>query len=98
MRFGDLKGTRMEHPTILSAGERPFATFPVAVQAIIVNEQEQILLLSSGRRGRSGIWQTISGGLKAGETILWMLRRAVQLYRLWKDEEERPLQPFLSNQ
>ncbi|MCA9932987.1 MAG: NUDIX hydrolase [Ardenticatenaceae bacterium] len=169
----------MEHPTILSAGERPFAAFPVAVQAILVNEQEQILLLSSARRGRAGIWQIISGGLEASETILagtlrevaeevgadvqvrplglvhaqsfhydtavqhmigtyylmayeggevipgddmvgsewrwwsldelvdaplhasthlWMLRRAVQLYRLWKDEGERPLQPPLSNQ
>ncbi len=166
----------MEHPTILSAGERPFAAFPVAVQAIIINEQEQFLLLSSTRRGRAGIWQTVSGGLEAQETILagtlreiaeevgpavrvrplglvhahsfhydtavqhmigvyyllayeggdivpgdgmvgsawrwwslaeledislhvsthlWILHRAVQLYRLWKEEEERPLQPNL---
>jgi len=164
---------------IVSTKERPFSAFPVAVQAIIVNEQEQILLLSSAKRGRAGIWRTVSGGLEAGETILagtlrevaeevgadvqvrplglvhaqsfhydsavqhmigtsyllayeggdivpgddmvgsewrwwslaelegvplhvsthlWMLHRAVQLYRLWKDEGERPLQPPLSNQ
>jgi hypothetical protein len=26
---------------------------------------------------------------------LWLLRRSVDLYRLWKDEGERPLQPLL---
>ncbi|MEZ4642381.1 MAG: NUDIX hydrolase [Chloroflexota bacterium] len=168
----------MEQPTIFSAKKRPFATFPVAVQAIIINDQEQLLLLSSAQRGRAGVWQIVSGGLEAGETILdgtlrevaeevgaavqvrplglahaqsfhydtavhhmlgtyyvlayesgdivpgddmigsewrwwslaelaavplhasthlWMLQRAVQLYRLWKDEGERPLQPFLGD-
>jgi hypothetical protein len=32
-----------------------------------------------------------------GSTQLWMLDRAVQLYRLWQNEEERPLQPELRN-
>lgn len=167
----------MTHPRIFSTQERPFATFAAAVQAILVNEQEQILLLSSAPRGRQGIWQIVSGGLEAEETILagtlrevaeevgkevrvrplglvhaqsfhyddavqymlgtyyllayeggdivpgddmagsawrwwslaeleeiplhasthlWMLHRAVQLYRLWKDEAERPLQPKLA--
>ena len=163
-------------PVIFSQKERPFATSAIALQAIIINDQEQVLLLNSPRR-RQG-WQTISGGLEAGETILagvlrevveeagpdvvvrplgvvhaqtfhydekvqfmagiyyllayeggkivpgddmadsacrwwslaelddagqhwhptvmpWMLRRAVTLYRLWRDEPERPLQPNL---
>ncbi|MBE2201265.1 MAG: NUDIX hydrolase [Anaerolinea sp.] len=169
----------MMQPVVMSVTERPFAAFAVAVQAIIVNDHEQILLLSSARRGRAGVWQTVSGGLEASETVLtgtlrevaeevgpdvrvrplglvhaqsfhydsklqhmigvyyllayeggnivpgddmigsewrwwslvdletvslhasthlWMLRRAVQLYRLWRDEGERPLQPFLGNQ
>ncbi len=163
-------------PLIHGENERSFAAFAVAVQAIIVNDQEQILLLSSSRRGRDGIWQIISGGLEAEETVLegtlrevreeagpqvrvrplglvhaqtfsydsrvpymigtyyllayeggqvepgddmvgsrwrwwgledlngvpthasthpWMLHRAVDLYRLWRDDPERPLQPDL---
>lgn len=163
-------------PHIVSLAGRPFATSAIALQAIIVNEQEQILLLNSPTRNQG--WQTISGGLEAGETILdgikrevaeevradvcirplgvihaqtfhydenvrfmvgiyyllayeggtivpgddmagsayrwwnldeledeslphhptvipWALRRAVDLYRLWKDDWERPLQPNL---
>ncbi|MCA9972839.1 MAG: NUDIX hydrolase [Anaerolineales bacterium] len=60
----------MMQAVVYSAGERPFAAFPVAVQAIIVNAQEEILLLSSAARGRAGVWQTVSGGLEAGETVL----------------------------
>lgn len=60
----------MAQPIVISELERPFAAFPVAVQAIIVNAQEQILLLSSAPRGRAGVWQIVSGGLEAGETVL----------------------------
>ncbi|MCP4358267.1 MAG: NUDIX hydrolase, partial [Chloroflexi bacterium] len=49
--------------------QRPFATFPVALQAIIINPQEEILLLASPTREPSG-WQLISGGMEAEETIL----------------------------
>lgn len=163
-------------PVIVSQKGRPFAASAIALQAIIVNEQEQILLLNSPARSQG--WQVISGGLEAGETILdgiqrevaeeagpdvrvrplgtvhaqtfhydenvrymvgiyylmayeggtivpgddmagsacrwwsldelddaslhrhptfipWMLRRAIDLYRLWKDDPERPLQPNL---
>lgn len=49
---------------------RPFATFPAAIQAVIINEQEELLLLASPTRQPVGAWQVISGGLEAGETIL----------------------------
>ena len=55
-------------PVIFSARERPFAASAVALQAVIVNEQEQILLLNNPRRNRG--WQVVSGALEAGETIL----------------------------
>jgi ADP-ribose pyrophosphatase YjhB (NUDIX family) len=164
----------INQPAILSQKGRSFAASAVALQAVIVNKQEQILLLNSPTRNQG--WQTISGGLEAKETILdgikrevaeevgpevrirplgiihaetfhydenvrfmigiyyllayeggtivpgddmagsayrwwnldeldddnlhrhptfipWMLRRAVDLYRLWQDDLERPLQP-----
>lgn len=166
----------INQPIIISQKGRPFTASAIALQAIIINEQEQILLLNSPKRNQG--WQTISGGLEAGETILdgvlrevveevganvrvrplgvihaetfhydenvrfmigiyylmayeggtivpgddmagstyrwwnldeldddnlhrhptfipWMLRRAIDLYRLWKDDPERPLQPNL---
>ena len=156
--------------------KRPFVTTPIALQAIIMNDDEQFLLLNSPRRQPG--WQVVSGALEAGETILagtlrevaeevglgvkvrplglvhaqtfhydeqvrfmastyyllayeggevvpgddmagsearwwslaeleaedalfhvtvqlWMLRRAVNLFRLWRHEEEQPLQPLL---
>lgn len=167
-----------QQPVIYCAGarKRPFTTSAVALQAILINDQEQILLLNSPTRNQG--WQVISGALAAGETVLagtlrevgeeagpdvrvrplgvthvqtfhydenvpfmigiyyllayesgkimpgddmagsafrwwhlddlaaaaphlhpstipWMLRRAVDLYRLWRDEGERPLQPAI---
>jgi ADP-ribose pyrophosphatase YjhB (NUDIX family) len=49
---------------------RPFAAFPVAIQAIIMNEQLEVLLLASKTREPVGAWQVVSGGLEANETIL----------------------------
>lgn len=62
----------MTQPTIFSARQqsRAFAASAVAVQAILIDAQERILLLSSPRRNQPHEWQTISGGLEAGETIL----------------------------
>lgn len=163
-------------PVVYTEKKRPFATSAVALQAIIINKQEQVLLLNSPTRNQG--WQTISGALEAGETLLdgvrrevaeeagptaqarplgvvhavtfhydtavpfmvgiyylmayeegkivpgddmagsevrwwsldeldddslhlhptvqpWMLRRAIDLYRLWKDDPARPLQPKL---
>ena len=51
-------------------GTRHFACSAVAVQAIILNADERVLLLSSPTRNRSGEWQIISGGLEAAETVL----------------------------
>lgn len=169
----------MTHPTITAQNGRSFPTYAVALQAIIINDNEEILMLYSHNRKQG--WQIISGGLDAEETILggtlreineeigekalvrplglvhsqtfqydpaiphmigtyylftyegepiipgddmvgsdvrwwslaelenekpvlhgsthlWMLERAVELYRMWKDKEERPLQPELKNQ
>lgn len=168
-----------EQPFVTAAGpeQRRFATSAVAVQAIIVNQAEEILLLSSPRRKQG--WQTVSGGLEARETVVdgalreiseevgvdvrvrplgtvhvetfhydenvqymlgvyylfayqggevlpgddmagsdfrwwtpaelnepgvefhpsakpWMLERAVELYRLWVDQADAPLQPELT--
>lgn len=47
---------------------RPFATTPIALQAIVINEMEQFLLLNSPRRQQG--WQTVSGAMEMGETIL----------------------------
>ena len=168
----------MIYPTITAQNGRSFPTYPVALQAIIINEKEEILMLHSPIRKQG--WQLISGGLDANETILagtlrevgeeigkganvrplglvhsqtfqydagipymvstyyllayedgpiipgddmvdsdvrwwslaelanekpflhdstqpWMLERAIQLFQLWQDEAERPLQPELGD-
>lgn len=59
-----------KQPIVVSERERPFATSAIALQAIIINEDEQLLLLSSPRRSTYSGWQVVSGGLEAGETIL----------------------------
>jgi ADP-ribose pyrophosphatase YjhB (NUDIX family) len=51
-------------------GTRHFACSAVAVQAIILNAAEQVLLLSSPTKNRPDEWQIISGALEAAETIL----------------------------
>lgn len=53
--------------TIRGQNGRTFITTPIALQAILVNEQEQILLLNSPRRQQG--WQVVSGALEAGETV-----------------------------
>jgi ADP-ribose pyrophosphatase YjhB (NUDIX family) len=47
---------------------RQFATSAVAVQAILVNKANEILLLHSPSRNHG--WQLVSGALEAGETLL----------------------------
>ncbi len=67
-----------KQPTILSENGRTFATSAIALQAIIMNENEQFLLLSSPHRNGNNEWQTVSGGLEAGETVLDGILREVR--------------------
>ncbi len=62
----------------MSQRGRPFATAAIALQAVIINEKEQFLLLSSPRRNGENEWQTVSGGLEAGETVLDGILREVR--------------------
>jgi ADP-ribose pyrophosphatase YjhB (NUDIX family) len=59
-------------------GTRRFICSAVAVQAIILNTDERILLLSSPIRNHQGEWQIISGGLEAAETVLAGVLREVR--------------------
>jgi hypothetical protein len=59
-------------------GTRRFACSAVAVQAIIVNADERVLLLSSPTKNRPDEWQVISGGLEAAETVLAGVVREVR--------------------
>jgi ADP-ribose pyrophosphatase YjhB (NUDIX family) len=59
-------------------GARRFACSAVAVQALILNADERILLLSAPTRNRLGEWQIISGGLEAAETVLDGVLREVR--------------------
>ena len=59
-----------QQPFMTDAQGRHFACSAVAVQAIIFNADERLLLLSSPTRNRTGEWQTISGSLEAAETVL----------------------------
>lgn len=76
-------------PVIVSKRGRPFATSAIALQAIIINENEQFLLLSSPRRNGRNEWQTVSGGMEAGETVLEGILREVR--EEVGDIEVRPL-------
>ena len=60
-----------QQPVIADAsGKRQFACFAVAVQSVIVNEDEQVLLLSSPTRNKDGAWQVVSGAQEAEETVV----------------------------
>jgi 8-oxo-dGTP diphosphatase len=57
-------------PFVITArGTRRFACSAVALQSVVVSCDEKILLLSSPDRN-PGAWQTASGAMEAGETIL----------------------------
>jgi ADP-ribose pyrophosphatase YjhB (NUDIX family) len=57
-------------------GKRRFACAPVAVQGILVNEVEQILLLCHPEC--QGAWEVVSGAWEAGETLLQGVLREVR--------------------
>jgi len=67
-------------PTIYGAPprNRVFPAYPVAVQALIIDEDARFLLLSSPTRNRANEWQVISGGLDENETVLAGVLREVK--------------------
>ncbi len=56
---------------------RIFPAYPIAVQALIIDDEDRFLLLSSPTRNGHNEWQVISGGLDANETILEGVLREV---------------------
>ena len=63
------EATKNEQPYLETVdGKRRFACAPVAVLALIMNKQEEILLLSHPRR--EGAWEVVNGALEAGESVL----------------------------
>ena len=54
--------------TAAAPRRRQFVTSPIALQAIIINQAEEVLLLFSPSRNQG--WQVVSGGYEAGETLL----------------------------
>jgi 8-oxo-dGTP pyrophosphatase MutT (NUDIX family) len=66
-----------QQPHVISAGprKRHFITSAIAVQAIIINRAEQVLLLNSPTRNQG--WQVVSGALEAKETLLGATLREV---------------------
>lgn len=57
---------------------RIFPAYPVAVQGLIMDDDERFLLLSSPTRNGHNEWQSVSGGLDADETILEGVLREVK--------------------
>ena len=56
-------------PRLISkSGKREFACYPVAVLAIVLNDLEQVLLLSHPKR--PGCWEVVNGALEADETVI----------------------------
>ena len=74
---------------VVSASGRQFATFPAAVLAFVVNENEEFLLLRSPRRIG---WQVPSGALESGESPIQGLAREL-FEELGKEFMYHPLGP-----
>ena len=68
----------VSQPELVASNGRRFAGFAAAVLVFIVDPAtERVLLLSSpAKRGRPG-WETVNGGLEAGETLLEGVAREV---------------------
>jgi ADP-ribose pyrophosphatase YjhB (NUDIX family) len=79
-----------QQPHVFTAGprRRRFTTSAVAIQAIIIDQTEQVLLLSSPTRKQG--WQVVSGALEASETLLDGTLREVH-EELGTDIQVRPL-------
>lgn len=50
--------------------QRAFACSAVALQAYVINEKREVVLLSSPTRNRPNEWQVVSGAMEAGESLL----------------------------
>ena len=61
-----------QQPTVItSTGDREFACSPAALVVLLLNEDEDFLMLSSpAKRQQKDCWETVSGALEAGETVL----------------------------
>jgi ADP-ribose pyrophosphatase YjhB (NUDIX family) len=75
--MGGRKAVPQPQPFVTDAQGRNFACSAVAVQAIILDADERILL-ASPTRNCSGEWQIISGSLEAAETGLAGVLREVR--------------------
>ena len=73
-----------------ASGTRRFPCSAVALQSVVVSADEKILLLSSPLRNPGGAWQTASGAMEAGETILAGVLRETR-EELGPDLRLRPL-------
>lgn len=83
----------MLHQPIMTdvSGIRRFACSAVALVNFIVNEEERFLMLSSPpKRNQEDGWETISGALEAGETVLEGALREVR-EEIGPDVRVRPL-------
>ena len=65
-------------PELVAGNGRRFAGFAAAVLVFIIDPStRRVLLLSSpAKRGRAG-WETVNGGMEAGETVLEAVAREV---------------------
>ena len=65
-------------PELVGVNGRRFAGFAAAVLVFLVDPSTRrfLLLSSPAKRGRPG-WETVNGGLEAGESVLEGLRREV---------------------
>ena len=66
----------LNHPLVTAKSGRQFATIPAALVAVIVREDECILMLSSPKRPDQ--WQPISGAYDGDETLLEGLLREIR--------------------
>ncbi len=58
-------------PIIFDEGKtHQYCCSAIGLQAVIIDKNEKILLLSSPKINRKGKWQVVSGALKSNETLL----------------------------
>ncbi len=65
-----------QQPVVTVSRGRQFVCSPVAVLGFIINDADQILMLSHPRR--NGTWEVVNGALEAEETVLAGVLREVR--------------------